>query len=217
MPATGSAKSPQHRWDGSTWNLHVTALSLFYDWAQDEGWADAGPFIYSTGTRITDGAVWTHRRNHARLRPAKRHAQIKYLEPDFAALLLHALAGLAPDGSPDEKYRGRQLGRNAAVGRLALASGLRRHELTHLLVYELPPLPTRRSAVPVSFPLGPGTTKGAKPRTTWVDHDTLAEVWDYVRLERAAAARRGGWQPPARLGEPLRVHDPIRSPSPQTA
>nr|WP_300013756.1 hypothetical protein [Pseudonocardia sp.] len=202
------SESPQHRWDGSTWNLHVTALSLFYEWAQDEGCAAAGPFSYSTGRRITDGAVWTHRRNHAKLRPAKRHAQIKYLEHDFAALFLHALAGLNPDGSPDEAYRGRELGRNAAVGRLALASGLRRQELTHLLVYEIPPLPTRRSAVPVAFPLGPGTTKGSKPRTTWVDHDTLVEVWNYVRLERAAAAGRGGWQPPAQLGEPLRVRDP---------
>lgn len=202
------SESPQHRWDGSTWNLHVTVLSLFYEWAQDEGCAATGPFSYSTGTRITDGAVWTHRRNHAKLRPAKRHARIKYLEHDFVALLLHALAGLTPDGRPDEEYRGRELGRNAAVGRLALASGLRRQELTHLLVYELPPLPTRRSAVPVLFPLGPGTTKGAKPRTTWVDHDTLVEVWDYVRLERAAAAGRGGWQPSARLGGALGVRDP---------
>jgi integrase len=202
------SESPQHRWDGSTWNLHVTAVSLFYEWAQQEGFASAGPFSYSTGRRIADGAVWTHRRNHAKLRPAKRHAQIKYLERDFAELFLRALAGLTPDGSPDEAYRGRELGRNAAVGRLALASGLRRQELTHLLVYEIPPVPTRRCAVPVAFPLGPGTTKGSKPRTTWVDHDTLVEVWDYVRLERAVAAGRGGWQPPARLGEPLRVHDP---------
>ena len=91
-------------------------------WAQQEGFASAGPFSYSTGRRIADGAVWTHRRNHAKLRPAKRHAQIKYLERDFAELFLRALAGLTPDGSPDEAYRGRELGRNAAVGRLALAS-----------------------------------------------------------------------------------------------
>ncbi|MFC4943234.1 tyrosine-type recombinase/integrase [Pseudonocardia sp. GCM10023141] len=202
------SESPQHRWDGSTWNLHVTALSRFYEWAQAERYATAGPLSYSSGTRIAEGTVWTQRRNHAKLRPAKRHAQIKYLEHDFAALLLHALAGLTPEGGPDEAYRGRALGRNAAVGRLALASGLRRQELTYLLVYEIPPLPARRSAVPVEFPLGRGTTKGSKPRTTWIDYDSLVEVWDYVRLERTAAARRGGWQPPAQLGEPLRVRDP---------
>lgn len=157
------SESPQHRWDGATWNLHVVALSRFYVWAQDEGCAGAGPFSYSTGKRITDGAVWTHRRNHAKLRPAKRHSQIKYLEHDFTAVLLNALAGLDPDGTPDGSYRGRELGRNAAMGRLALASGLRRHELTHLLVYEVPPLPARRSAVPVAFPLGRGTTKAASP------------------------------------------------------
>ena len=200
--------SPRHRWDGSTWNLHVTALSLFYEWAQAEGYASAGPFSYSTGKRIAGGVVWPVRRNHAKLRPAKRHVQIKYLEHDFAAVFLNALAGLRPDGGADDSYRGRELGRNAAMGRLALASGLRRQELTHLLVYEVPPLPARRSAVPVPFPLGRGTTKGSKPRTTWLDYDTLVEVWNYVRLERAAAAGRRECRPPARLGEPLRVHDP---------
>jgi hypothetical protein len=178
----------------STWNLHVSALSLFYEWAQDQGCATAGPFSYSTGRRIADGAVWTHRHNHAKLRPAKRHARIKYLEPDFAALFLHALAGLTPDGSPDEAYRGRELGRNAAVGRLALASGLRRQELTHLLVYEIPPLPTRRSAVPVAFPLGRGTTRAAsraRPGSTttpWSRSGTTS-AWS-ARLRRGEA--RGG-------------------------
>lgn len=200
--------SAAHRWDGSTWNLHVTALSRFYEWAQAEGYASAGPFTYSTGMRIADGAVWPVRRNHAKLRPSRRHAQIKYLEPGFAAMFCNALAGLSPDGSADESFRGRELGRNAAMGRLALASGLRRQELTHLLVYEVPPLPAARSAVPVPFPLGGGMTKGGKPRTTWIDYDTLVEVWNYVRLERAAAAQRGEWRPPSRLGEPLRVQDP---------
>ena len=200
--------SPAHRWDGSTWNLHVTALSLFYEWAQTEGHASAGPFTYSGGKRITDGAVWTIRRNHAKLRPAKRHAQIKYLERDFAALLLNALGGLTPEGTPDDSYRGRELGRNAAMSRLALASGLRRQEMTHLLVYEVPPLPDRRSGIPVAFPLGRGTTKGSKHRTTWIDYDTLVEVWNYIRLERAAAVTRKAWCPPTTLGEPLRVRDP---------
>lgn len=202
------SESPQHRWAGSTWNLHVTAVSRFYEWARDESYANADPFSYSTGSRIVEGTVWTVRRNHAKLRPAKRHAQVKYLERDFAAVFVNALAGLSPDGTPDASYRGRELGRNAAMGKLALASGLRRQELTHLLVYEVPPLPDRRSAVPVLFPLGRGTTKGSKPRTTWIDYDTLAEVWDYIRLERTAAATRRPWHPPARLGEPLRVRAP---------
>ena len=152
--------SRQHRWDGATWNLHVAALSRFYEWAQDEDYATAGPFSYSSGERITDGAVWTHRRNHAKLRPAKRHSQIKYLEHDFTALLLNALAGLTPDGTPDDSYRGRELGRNAAMGRLALASGLRRQELTHLLVYEVPPLPARPFRGPGGVSAGPGNDQG---------------------------------------------------------
>jgi len=56
------------------------------------------------------------------------------------------VGGLRPDGVADEGYRGRELERNAAVARLALASGLRRAEFTYLLVYEVPALPTGGAA-----------------------------------------------------------------------
>ncbi|MGY6657647.1 hypothetical protein ACXIZN_36350 [Amycolatopsis sp. TRM77291] len=196
------------RWDVATWNLNMTVLSRFYQWAEAEGHCQAVPFTYTLGRRMVDGAVREYEWNNAKLRAPKPHSTIKYLEQDFADLFVKALAGLLPDGSPDEAYRGRELGRNAAMGRLARSSGLRRQEFTYLLVYEVPPLPQRRSPVPVLFPLGRGLTKGSKPRTTWIDYDDLAEVWQYIELERAVAAEGFQWRPPRKLGESLCVENP---------
>jgi integrase len=192
------------RWDRSTWNLHVNVLSQFYRWAEAEGHATAVPFTYKGMVRVADGQLRDVQRNTAKLRPAKRHSTIKYLEKDFADLFLKALAGLCPDGSPDESFRGRDLGRNAAMGRLVMSTGLRRRELTYLLVYEVPPLPARRTAVPVPFPLGRAVTKGGKQRTTWIDYDALAEVHQYISLDRAAAAEGFVYQP----AQPLMVERP---------
>jgi len=63
--------------------------------------------------------------NLAIRRTPKPHVTVKYLEPDFTGLFRNGLRGLAPDGSQDSAFHGRELARNAAVGDLALATGLR--------------------------------------------------------------------------------------------
>jgi site-specific recombinase XerD len=196
------------RWSATTWNLHVSVLSGFYRWAMAEGYAAAEPFTYSWCQRFTGRQVIQVRRNNARRRAAKPHSLIKYLDQDFADLFLKALAGLQPDGSYDGTFRGRELGRNAAIARTVMSSGLRRQEFTYLLVYEVPPLPGRRTDVPVRFPVGHGITKGTKSRTTWIDYDALAELHRYITLERAAACDGFTWQPPKSLGPPLHVENP---------
>ncbi|MEU9015780.1 hypothetical protein AB0D12_40205 [Streptomyces sp. NPDC048479] len=40
------------RLESSSWELQVTALSRFYDWAQEEGLATAVPFTVSVGKRM---------------------------------------------------------------------------------------------------------------------------------------------------------------------
>lgn len=112
---------------------------------------------------------------------------------------------MAPDGVRDSGYRGRELARNAALGELALSTGLRLQEFTYLLVYELPALPPKRSPVPIPFPVPEGVTKGRKFRTTWISYDALAVVHQYTDLDRAATADGSPWRPPSRWGEPLRV------------
>jgi hypothetical protein len=83
--------------------------------------------------------------NLARRRTARSHMRIKYLEADFAAMLVNALGGLRPDGTADVGYRGRELARNAAITRMVLATGLRRREFTPA-ADTTPPAPSGRAA-----------------------------------------------------------------------
>jgi integrase len=137
------------RFEVTTWDRHVSVLAVFYRWAVGEGHAEAQPLTYIQARTIYGDQVREQHINLAMRRRPKPHVTIKYLERDFADLFLNALAGLTPDGEEDTGYRGRELARNAAVAHLALASGLRRQEFTHLLVPEIPALlvNTARSSV----------------------------------------------------------------------
>jgi integrase len=197
------------RWDHSTWNLHMGMLAHFYQWAWAENLCEAVPFTYRTASRMADGVFVEVQQNMAKLRTARRHTTIKYLEADFAELFVRGLAGLGPDGEPDTCYRRpREAARNAAMAKFVLSSGLRRQEFTHLTVYEVPPLPRRPTTLPVLMPLGDATTKGQKPRTTWVHYEPLAAIHQYIELDRSASAEGFRWRPPAKLGEPLLVEEP---------
>lgn len=72
----------------------------------------------------------------------------------------------------------------------------------------MPPLPLRKSEVPILFPLSRAITKGKKSRTTWVKYGPLARMHQYIGLDRAASAEGYRWRPPWRLGEPILVEDP---------
>jgi len=193
------------RFEATTWNQHMSVLSSFYQWAVAEGHAAAVPFSYAQA-QVRYGDVRRDVRvNLARRRVPMRHVTIRYLEADFAGLFIGALGGLGPDGMPDGGYRGRELARNSAVGKLALASGLRRQEFTYLLACEVPPLPSSPGRLPVPFPVPAGVTKGRKFRTTWIDHASLEAVHQYAGLDRAAATDGSQWRPPQEWGEPLMV------------
>ncbi|MDJ0463009.1 site-specific integrase [Streptomyces sp. H27-C3] len=142
----------------ASWNLAVKTLSAFYQWAAAEGHLRAVPFTYAQHSLTRpDGARVEVARNLATVRTGNAHATRKYLERPYVELLMNALAGNDPAGVRDASFRGRETGRNAAVVGLALASGLRSQEFTYLTVYEVPPLPRRRTAVPVSLVLAPPT------------------------------------------------------------
>ncbi len=203
----GSGPAGQ-RFAASTWNRHVSVLSVFYRWAITEGHAEAEPFTYKTARALFGGTSREMTVNLARRRHPKPHVRIRYLEPDFTALFLQGLAGLAPDGGPDTRFAGRELSRNHAVGGLALATGLRLQEFSHLLVWEIPALPSAAGTLPVPFPVPSGVTKGRKFRTTWISREALAGVHQYADLDRAAAAAGSAWRPAPRQGEALLVSDP---------
>jgi integrase len=189
----------------STWNLHVSVLSGFYRWAVAEGYAPAEPFTYRQAVTVYSDQVRRLRVNVAARRRPKPHVTIRYLEAGFAQLFVAALGGLGRDGEPDSGFRGRELVRNAAIGRLALATGLRRQEFTFLLACEIPPLPPRAAGLPTPFPVPAGVTKGGKFRTTWIPYEALAAVHSYLAVERPLAAAGSGWRPPASWGPPLLV------------
>ncbi len=203
--ATGPLKA---RFAATTWGQHMSILSMFYRWALEEGHAQAEPFSYKTARALFDGTGREVRVNLAVRRTPKPHVTIKYLEPDFTSLFCRGLRGLAPDGSPDAGFWGRELTRNAAVGELALATGLRLQEFTYLLPYEIPALPPQPVAVPIPFPVPAGLTKGRKARTTWISYEALTAVHQYLELDRAVTADGSAWRPPRRWGEPLMVSEP---------
>jgi len=162
----------QARFAASTWGQHMSILSLFYRWAIGEGFAEAEPFTYRSARAVFAGTGRDLRVNLAVRRTPKPHVTIKYLEPDFTDLFRKGLRGLAPDGAPDTGFAGREMTRNAAIGDLALATGLRLGEFTHLLAWEIPPLPAAPSAIPIpglpahpqngfGFPSRPGGGSGA--------------------------------------------------------
>jgi integrase len=192
----------------TTWAQHMSILSLFYRWAAGEGHAEAEPFTYRTARALFAGTGREVRVNLAVRRTPKPHVTIKYLESDFTGLFLNGLRGLAPDGVLDSGYRGRELARNAAIGELALATGLRLQEFSYLLAYEVPVLPPKPSGVPIPFRVPAGVAKGRKFRTTWITYGALAAVHDYLGLDRAAATDGSPWRPPRGWGEPLLVTDP---------
>jgi site-specific recombinase XerD len=89
------------------------------------------------------------------------------------------------------------------MARLVLSSGLRRQEFTHLLVPEVPPLPSEPTPLPILLPVAAGITKGRKQRTSWISYDALALVHRYLELERPLAANGSTWRPDPAAGEPL--------------
>ncbi len=203
--AAGPVKA---RFAATTWGQHMSVLSLFYRWAMAEGYASAEPFTYRSARALFAGTGREVRVNLAIRRTPKPHVTIKYLEPEFIELFRNGLRGLAPDGSPDTGFSGREMTRNAAIGDLALATGLRLGEFTHLLPWEIPALPPSPTAIPIPFPVPGGITKGRKFRTTWISYDALAGLHDYLQLDRAAVAGGSKWRPPRRWGEPLQVSEP---------
>jgi site-specific recombinase XerD len=188
---------PLDEWLASSWELQVTALSQFYGWAVAEGLAQAVPFTQAVGVRMVDGRLVDKGRNLARLRRVKPHVKVQYLEADFAELFCHGLAGLGPARLEDETFRGRFPGRNAAMGRLVLGTGMRSREFTHLLVHEVPALPAEPTEVPIPWAVPELGAKGRKFRTTWIDYVSLAAVHAYVELD--CEMSRGSWRPRSHL------------------
>lgn len=196
------------RWQETYWNQQVSILSTFYQWAVLEAGVTAVPFTYKQATVVFGGTKTMVTTNLATRRVGKPHVTVRYLEPEFEDLFLKGLGGLAPDGSTDEDFHGRELSRNRTGGVLAVGTGMRRREFTMLLVYELPALPRYPTEVPIEFPVPAPLAKGRKFRRTWIAFEDLEQVHGHVRLDREMTGPGSAWLPPRSWGEPLYVTDP---------
>lgn len=198
----------KRRWANSTWNLNVTAISEFYKWAREEELAGATPFTYSSTMVLRNEVPVPALRNNAKLAVPKGHSTIKYLGREYQHILINTLEGMSPDGGCEIPTKRRHLSRNTVLARLMIASGLRNQELTYLTPFELPHSPKEKTEMPIMFAI-PGTiTKRGKPRTTWIDFDTLIQAEEYIRWERKIAAQDSSWLPKPGQGKPLFVECP---------
>ena len=204
--AAGPVKS---RFAATTWGQHMSILSLFYRWAIAEGYAAAEPFTYRAARALFAGTGWEVRVNLAVRRTPKPHVTIKYLEGDFVELFRNGLQGLAPDGSPDSGFAGREMARNAAIGDLALSTGLRLQEFTFLLPWEIPALPPSSTRSRSRSRCRRQSRRAARAHHL----DPLRRLGRGARLHQPGTrgARRGSsLAAPRRSGEPLQVSEPDR-------
>ncbi len=194
----------------------MSVLTGFYRWASAEQHATAEPFTYRSAVVSDTGQAERRAVNTATRRRPKDHVT-RYLEADFADLFLTALAGLGPDGDADPAFRGWNITRNAAIGRLALSTGLRLQEFSSLLAYELPPLlwrPPAKAGPPLV--ITEADAQGGRVNGQRMRWDTLRPAERLRLLSRTRFAVAGGaldrW-PVHRLAHRVRPH---RSPHPAT-
>ncbi|MFD5326829.1 hypothetical protein [Streptomyces sp. NPDC127092] len=111
------------RLEFSSWELQVTVLSRFYDWAESEGLAAAVPFTVATGKRMVQGRLVETRPNQGQAAAAEVVRQGAVPGVRLCRSVPLRPAGLGSDGLEDATFRGRFPGRNAAMGGLVLGSG----------------------------------------------------------------------------------------------
>jgi site-specific recombinase XerD len=183
----------EDRWGPATWNRFVAAIDNFYNWAVEEELTTSLPFSYSWARNPYTGQPV--RRNRATERNARRHATIRWLGDEQHQLFRDVgMVGLLPDGTACQGFSGRNAARNAAFADLLRGSGVRVQEGSHLLIFELPELPTG-SPLFVDLPLPPAICKGGIGRTTWLPLDALRRLHRYVGFERGVVAARSRWHP----------------------
>jgi integrase len=170
----------------STWDREVASANAFYRWADEEGYVERNPIVQR---------VETYRDRHGRrsTREVPRETSNRGPRNDIAWFTPRmyrtwrdvGVLGRLPDGGDDRSFRGRWASRNGTFTDFMVRTGLRIAEQTSLSVFELPEyapgLTNFRTRLPTKI------AKGGSGRVVYVPGTTLADVWDYIELERADA------------------------------
>lgn len=172
------------RISGAKWARELAAFKLLYEWMVKRKYVASSPVLTHT-VRGRDGELVEVAAN----RPKDvRSSNVKWLTPRTFRLWRDVgLRGYTADGLPEESWRGRNSGRNAAFADLLFDSGLRLREAGCLLTIEVP-----RALAGQSYYEGTVAQSIAKRRERmfYVGADALAGVTTYMAVARRAAIRR---------------------------
>jgi site-specific recombinase XerD len=172
------------RISGAKWARELAAFKLLYVWMARRRYVASSP-VLTHAVRGRDGELVEVAAN----RPKDvRSSNVKWLTPRTFRLWRDVgLRGYTAAGLPDESWRGRNSGRNAAFADLLFDSGLRLREGGCLLTIEVP-----HALAGQSYYEGTVAQSIAKKRERmfYVGADALAGVTTYMAVARRAAIRR---------------------------
>lgn len=162
----------------------MAAFKLLYEWAAGRGHIDRSPLLTHVVTR-RDGSKVQVPDNQPR---DVRSSNVKWMTPRTYRLWRDVgLRGYDARGLPDERWRGRNDGRNAAFADLLFDSGLRLREGGCLLTLEVP-----QALVGQVYYEGTVAAAIAKRRERmfYVSVSALDGISAYMTTTRRAAIRR---------------------------
>lgn len=169
---------------GARWNRALAALRLFYDWAVQQRLIPGSPVV-TRSVRLPGGATV----DTAALKAKDvRTSNVKWLTlRAYQTWRNIGLLGYGLDGLPDEDWRGRNDGRNAAFADYLVTSGLRRRECGSLLLVELPD-----DNIGQRYHMGrvAGAVAKRAERYYWVKDSAVRATHAYVATTRKDAIRR---------------------------
>jgi len=177
--------SNPRRVSGAKFSRELAALSKFYTRQEELGAIDSSP-IRSKEIRRRDGSIETT----VALTPTNiRRSNVKWLTPRaYRRWRDIGLGGYSASGIRDEKWRGRNDGRNTAFSDALWSSGLRLTEAATLLMCELPETTDQESYL--RGRVGEKVAKGGSKRDFWISSAALGRIDNYVQIDRQAAIER---------------------------
>lgn len=172
------------RISGAKWARELAAFKLFYGWMAAKKHIPSSPVLTHT-VRTRDGETVEVADNQPK---DVRASHVKWLTPrTFRVWRDIGLRGYKADGLPDDRWKGRNSGRNAAFADLLFDSGLRLREAGCLLTIEVP-----QALAGQQYCEGTVAQAVAKrsERMFYVGPDALAGVATYMSVARRAVIRR---------------------------
>lgn len=163
----------------------LAAISKFYGWQQYQGNVSRSPVVM-----VDQRKPWGPQTLRPKLLPKSvRSTRVKWLTPRaYIRWRDIGLGGYLPDGTRDERWRGRNDGRNLALAETLWSSGLRLREGGSLVLDELPSFTSELQYT--RGHIGESVAKGGRGRDFWISGRTLKLIDNYRESTRREAVHR---------------------------